>query len=117
MFREITLNWDNKEYRILPTMELLVRVEEKFSLPILINRVLNGDSPISHVSYVISCFLQYGGAMVSSEDVYKEILTSEDQEIAIKLMLPIMQALEPEIKNEKALATKKKKKTTSRKKR
>jgi hypothetical protein len=77
VFRELELTWAGETYRVKPTMGLLNKIEQDISLSSVAYRIANGNPPLSQLATIIAAFLQQGGAKVSAEEVYAEIMNGE----------------------------------------
>lgn len=95
---ELILSWKGVDYRCRTTMDVIMHIEDKVSLSRLANRCLtgakDGDIPNSHVAWVYFCLLQGGGAVISIEDVWKEL---KDNGISIQESTKVMQFVITEV--------------------
>lgn len=82
VFRELVLSWDGEEYRIKPTMTLINRIESQgISLSGMAQMTMQGRPPFGHIATALSVFLVAAGAKVSPEDVYAEIMQSDEADL------------------------------------
>ena len=82
IFRIINLTWDGKTYEVKPTMALLNRIEQSVSLAALVRGFSTGNVQLSHLAVVFGEFLRAGGARVSDDEVYRELMTGEPETLA-----------------------------------
>lgn len=117
VFEEVTLGWRGETYNITPDMRLLNRIEQTVSLSRLANRLVNADPPISQLATVVAEMLRKGGAQVTDEEVYQELMTG-DPDAVHQMAAVVMRAVFPQPlgKGEaQAPTTKAAKKATSKK--
>jgi hypothetical protein len=77
VFRTVEMTWEGKTYEVKPTMALLNRIEQRVSLASLL-RGLTTDAPaLSHMAVVMGEFLRAGGARVSDDEVFRELVVGE----------------------------------------
>jgi len=96
VFEELVINWNGKEYRVVPTMRLINRIEQEVSLSNIAQRILCGRAPLSHIAVAVAIILNSAGAGVSSEEVYAELMTG-DAGAAGDLMNVILAAVFPQL--------------------
>lgn len=81
VFRTVEMTWEGKTYEVKPTMQLLNKIENRVSLAALV-RGLSSESPqLSHLAYVMAEFLRHGGAKVDDDEVYRELVTGDGEEL------------------------------------
>ena len=77
VFRTLTLTWEGKTYEVKPTMRLLNKIEQQVSLVTLARSLSTSHPQLSLLSYVFAEFLREGGAIVEDEEVYREVMTGD----------------------------------------
>lgn len=70
LFEHVTLTWNDTAYEIKPTMKLLNRIEESYSLSDVAASMMNGKPKLSHIAGIVGIMLRSEGAQVTDEDVY-----------------------------------------------
>jgi len=70
MRKKLELNWQGKPYKLMVTMEVIDRVEDKISTGLLLARQTQGDIRFSHVAKFISIVLNEAGASTTQEGIY-----------------------------------------------
>lgn len=106
VFKELVIEWKEKEYRITPTMRLINRIEQEVSLSDIAQRILRNRAPLSHIALVVAIFLNSAGANVSQEEVYSELMVG-DENTAGTLMSLILEVVFPQMGKDEAPATEK----------
>lgn len=82
VFRELTITWKGKEHRFTPSMRLMRSIEQgDISFTDIAIRTSRGRPPISHIATVLAKMLQAGGAVVTEEDVYAELVTGSPEDV------------------------------------
>ena len=95
IFRTVTLQWDGKTYDVKPTMQLLNKIEHQVSLAVLLNKYRDNAPQISHLAFVLGEFLRSAGAKVSDEEVYQELVTTDDTGYFMSVWGAIFEAVIP----------------------
>lgn len=79
--RELTLTYNDVEYRCRTTYEVLMRIEDKVTLTALATRIADGaatgDVPVSHVTWVLYCLLESGGCRATRQDVFDAVAAGD----------------------------------------
>ena len=71
MRKPITLTWEDKDYTVVVTMDVIDRLEDHINLAIMVQRCSTGDLRLSHVSKLIWLLLVEAGAEdVTCDDIY-----------------------------------------------
>lgn len=100
VFREIDIEWGGETYHVTPSNRLLRRIEgEGISLAHMITRVSEGQPPISEVCYVMEQLLKTGGAEVSEDEIYDEVmceLSDGKDDAFARMALAIVEAISPQ---------------------
>lgn len=106
IFREIELSWNGQDYKLIPTMKLLRRIERgapgegPISIINAMSQSLNGNPQVSIMAYIIQEVMHEAGATEFSDDeVYQEFYGGGQKEV-IALWGQVMAALSPDIKDE-----------------
>lgn len=95
VFRELTITWKGKDYRLSPSMKLMRTIEMgDISLTDIAVRTAQGRPPISHIAFVLARMLQAAGADVSDDDAYAELITGSQEEVTA-LISVVLQAFSP----------------------
>lgn len=94
VYPELQLSWQGKDYRIKPTMALLNRLEQHFSLARLAHRIVTGDTPLSHMAVMVGEMLRFAGAQVTDDEVLEQLLTG-DQDAVHEMALALITAAFP----------------------
>lgn len=120
IFDEVHITWPDAEgelaeWHVTPTYRTVQQIEQRVSIAGLSGRIANGDPPVSQMAYVLYVLLQAAGCKhVTEQDIYAEIMTTEDEEMLGDLARTILLAFvpskksgSPEPQKKKARATKK----------
>lgn len=105
VFREMTIAWKGKDYKLVPSMRLMRSIEMgDISFTDIAIRTSRGRPPISHISFVLMKMLQAAGAVVTEEDVYEELASGETDKITalIGAVLTAFSPSENKAKNQEA---------------
>lgn len=95
VFRELTITWQGKDYKFTPSMRLMRSIEMgDISFTDIAIRTSQGRPPISHIATVLAKMLQAGGAKVTEEEVYSELVTGS-QESVTGLITMVLTAFSP----------------------
>ena len=95
VFREMTIAWKGKDYTLTPSMRLMRTIEMgDISFTDIAIRTSRGRPPISHIAFVLAKMLQAGGATVTDEEVYAEMMGA-DQETVTALIGAVLTAFSP----------------------
>jgi hypothetical protein len=97
VFKDVELAWDGKTFVVKPTMLLLNRIEQRVSLAALIRGLSTDAPPLSHLAFVVGEFLRAAGCKVEDEEVYRELMTGEVQDL-ISVRDAVLNAIFPEPK-------------------
>jgi hypothetical protein len=101
IFRELTIKWKGEEYKFVPSMRLMRSIEMgDISFTDIAIRTSRGRPPISHIAFVLAKMLQSGGATVTDDEVYAEMM-SADQESVTALIGAVLTAFSPSEGNSK----------------
>ncbi len=101
VFRELTISWKGEEYKFTPSMRLMRSIEMgDISFTDIAVRTSQGRPPISHIAFVLSKMLTAGGAKVTDEQVYEELVTG-DQDSITGLISLVLTAFSPSEGNPK----------------
>jgi hypothetical protein len=101
VFRTIMLQWDGVTYEVKPTMQLLNKIEQRVSLAALVRGLSTDSPPLSHMAFVAGEFLREGGARVSDEEIYRELINGDVQAL-LAMRDAIFAAVFPEPKKKGA---------------
>ena len=105
IFEEVTICWGTDdegnpvEYKVQPTYRMVQAIEQKVSIAGLSDRVMRGDPPMSHIADVIAHMLRSAGAKVDSEEVYAEMMNSDDADAITDLAMVVITAFVPQKKS------------------
>lgn len=77
VYRDIQISWGGEEYSIKPTMALLNQIEQKFSLSRVASRMMDGDTPTSHLAVIVGIMLRSAGATVTDDEIFAELMTGD----------------------------------------
>lgn len=94
VYRDISLTWGDKEYTIKPTMALLNQIEQKFSLSRVASRMMEGDTPTSHLAVIVGIMLRSAGATVTDDEIFAELMTG-DQSAVMEMGTALLTAAFP----------------------
>lgn len=95
VFRELTITWKGKDYKIVPSMKLMRSIETgEISFTDIAVRTSQGRPPISHIALVLSKMLQSVGCNVDDEQIYLNIVNGS-QENATALISVVLMAFSP----------------------
>lgn len=101
VFRELTIVWQGKEHRFVPSMKLMRSIEMgDISLTDIAVRTSQGRPPISHIAFVLARMLTAAGATVTEDDVYAELVQG-DQDGVTALISVVLTAFTPGDSNPK----------------
>ena len=95
IFEEVTIAWQGEEYTVTPTYRMVQQIEQRVSIAGMSDRIMRGEPPISHMAEVIAIMLRHGGAKVTPEDVYAELMTTDDVEALSGLAHTVVTAFVP----------------------
>ena len=115
IFEEVTITWGTDddgepvEYTVTPTYRMIQQIEQRVSIAGMSSRIINGDPPVSHMAEVIAILLRNAGAKVSPDDVYAELMTSDDPEAMTRMAEIIITAFVPQKKSGSQGSARKKK--------
>ena len=109
VFEEVTITWDGEEHVVTPTYKMVNQIEQRVSLVALANRIANGEPPVSHMAEVLAVLLRNAGVQVSPDDVYAELMNTEDPEAFTQIAHVILTAFVPSKKSDSPAAGAKKK--------
>jgi hypothetical protein len=82
IFEEVSLTWEDVEYKIEPTkvMGAIAKVEEIITLKELLEYFQKNDAPMVKLSMAFGSVLRYAGAKVTDEEVYAGMFTEGRQD-------------------------------------
>jgi hypothetical protein len=102
VFRELAITWKGVEYKFTPSMRLMRSIEMgDISFTDIAVRTSQGRPPISHIAFVLAKMLQAGGAKVTDEEVYAELVTGGPENVTalISIVLTSFSPSEGNAKN------------------
>lgn len=123
IFEEVTITWGSDEegnpveYTVTPNYRMVQQIEQRVSIAGIASRIASGDPPISHMAEVLSILLRNAGADASAEDVYAELMTTDDSDALTELASIVMTAFVPSKKSGSPAANPKRAKSKGRSKR
>lgn len=101
VFRELTIIWKGDEYKFTPSMKLMRSIEMgDISFTDIAIRTSQGRPPISHIATVLAKMLLAGGAKVTEDDVYAELVTGSQDSVTDLISL-VLTAFSPSDGNAK----------------
>ena len=95
VFNTVEVSWEGKTYEVKPTMALINKIEQRLPLVRLVRELGQAEPPVSSLVYVIAEILRSVGVQVEEEEVYREIVTSEDPNLGMNLRLAVLAAIFP----------------------
>ena len=95
VFNTVSVSWEGKAYEVKPTMALINKIEQRLPLVRLARELGQAEPPVSSLVYVITEMLRSVGVQVEEEEVYREIVTSEDPNLGMNLRLAVLAAIFP----------------------
>ena len=115
VFREKTVAWDGKDYKLVPTMRLLHAIEAgdrskgigRISLAAITSDAAQGQPQIAKMSHVVELVMRHAGATEFAEDDFYREMASSDPDAraaAIACWYDIMEAISPVPKEGKTAA-------------
>ena len=116
VYRDIQISWGGEEYSIKPTMALLNQIEQKFSLSRVASRMMDGDTPTSHLAVIVGIMLRSAGAKVTDDEVFAELMTGDASSVTEMGTALLTAAFPMQVDEGNAPAPAKAKKQASRKK-
>ena len=91
VFRELTIAWKGAEYKFTPSMRLMRSIEMgDISFTDIAIRTSQGRPPISHIAFVLAKMLQAGGAKVTDEEVYAELVSGKQDSVTDLIGIVLM---------------------------
>lgn len=75
IFKELTISWNDTEYKLQPSMRLLNRIEERVSLAVISARIASGQPPLSMLATAYAVMLESAGCKVTEEQVYEALFS------------------------------------------
>jgi hypothetical protein len=85
IFEDVAISYQGQTYTVKPTFELINKIEQSrvsgglgISLAGLTARASRGDVPVSEVARILGYMLRTEGAPASDEDMYVEIMSSDN---------------------------------------
>lgn len=112
IFEEVTITWGTDEdgepveYTVTPTYKMVQQIEQRISIAGMAGRIAAGEPPVSHMAEVLSILLRSAGADASPDDVYAELMTTDDTESLGELANVVMTAFIPSKKSDSPSAGK-----------
>lgn len=83
IYPEVSIEWAGVEYKTKATFKVINKIEQTVSLAGLVNKVQQGDVPLSHLSTVYGNLLRGAGVSVSDEAVYASMFgANEDAKLS-----------------------------------
>lgn len=83
VFRELDITWKGETYKFVPSMKIMRSIEmADVSLADISVRTSQGRPPISHIAFVLAQMLASVGVKVTDEDVYAELISGDEQQVA-----------------------------------
>ena len=95
VFNTVEVSWEGKTYEVKPTMALINKIEQRLPLVRLARELGQAEPPVSSLVYVITEMLRSVGVQVEEEEVYREIVTSDDPQLGMNLRLAVLAAIFP----------------------
>ena len=68
--KPIELSWEGKPHKIMVTMEVIERIDDKLNILSFVKAISGDTPPISKVSKLIYLLLEEAGVKVTWQDVY-----------------------------------------------
>ena len=105
--KELVLNWQEKQFKLLVTMAVIDRIEDSVNVGRLLAQHATGDVRFSHVAKFIALLLNEAGAEVTQEEVYAGMFTDGDITAANlhEFMGHVFEAFFPEPKKKEPTTT------------
>lgn len=100
VFREVQINWQDKEYTLVPSNRLIRRIEREVSLWPLIGDIQAGRLRIGDVAFVVSEIMKEAGLKVTEDDISCD-LHDGDSLANIKYAVGVITAILPGAPDEK----------------
>lgn len=101
VYDEVVLQWDGEEHTVHPSYRMIQAIESQgISIIGLSNRLIQGEPPMSQVSFVIAHMLRSAGVKVKPEDVYDYVMTEADQDEIAWLCEAVVTAFTPRQKDQ-----------------
>lgn len=101
VFRDFEIEWAGEKYTVLPTMRLLRSIEsDGTSITNVIHQVSTGKPQASIMARIVAMVMQSGGAPVTDEEMYAELVNG-DVEAILELYFSIIEAISPAPVDEK----------------
>jgi len=98
VFRDLDIEWRGQVVTVTPSNRVLRRIEgQGISLVRMLQRVHEGNPPVSEICYVVSELLRTGGAEVTEDEVYQEAMAAmeSDANALAKLAVTVAEAISP----------------------
>jgi predicted nucleic acid-binding protein len=73
MRKKLTIGWNDIDYSLIVTMEVIERIEEQVNLAIMNKRTSEGDIRFSHAARLIAIVLNEAGCNVTASEVYESL--------------------------------------------
>lgn len=101
VFRELTIAWKGADYKVTPSIRLMRSIEMgDISFTDIAIRTAQGRPPISHIATVLAKLLVSGGAKVTEEEVYEELVTGTQDNVTALITI-VLTAFSPSDGNAK----------------
>lgn len=99
VFREVALTWRGQEFRLVPSLALMRRLEaQDISLPALVESFKRKEPRMAQLAYVLATCLTEAGCRDVSEDAMFGALTDQARQgEAIALATVVFRAFFPEV--------------------
>src|SRR5699024_9895570 len=117
VYRDIEMEWQGEVYVVRPSMRLMQDIEQRFSISGVAHRLMNGDTPFSHVASIVGIMLRSAGCKVTDDEVFMELMRGDTQTVQ-DMAIALVNAAFPfqgDEGNDQAPAKKAAKKTTRKK--
>lgn len=69
--KELAINWQEKEYKCLITMQVIDRIEDELNLILMMEQTRKKDVRFAKVARLFAILLNEAGADVTTDDVYQ----------------------------------------------
>lgn len=112
IFRETPIEWDGKEYTLVPSLKLLRRIEAgspvkeipPLSLSKLVSDSMAGAPQIALMAHVAEVVMHHAGAVEFTEDEFYREMQVGDRKAAIAFWWTVVAAISPAPKEAKKAA-------------
>lgn len=112
IFRETLIEWDGKEYTLVPSLKLLRKIEmgsklkeiDPISLSKLVSDSIAGAPQIPLMAHVAEVVMHHAGATDFSEDEFYQEMQVGDRKAAVAFWWTVVAAISPAPKESKKAA-------------